>query len=117
MLVGLYLIFGRFFVDAWARSRTAYGVTTQRILILRDGPFGKFTALAIDRLPELSLNERGDGGGTIRFSNAPNFFGGRTGFSGWSPALDGTPQFLAIPDAKAVFDQIQKLSRASNSSG
>jgi len=114
VLAGLYLILGRFFVDAWARARTAYGVTGQRILILRDGPFGKFTALAIDRLPELSLNERADGSGTIRFGG-DSIFGRRNGFSGWSPALDGTPQFLAVPDARAVFDQIQKLGRTATS--
>jgi len=113
VLVGLYLMIGRFFVDAWARSRTAYGVTSQRILILRDGAFGKFTALAIDRLPELSLDERGDGSGTIRFAAGSSIVG-RNGFSGWSPALDGTPQFLAVPDARAVFDRIQKLSRMSS---
>jgi len=111
VLIGLYFIFGRFFVDAWARARTAYGVTNQRILIFRAGPFGKFTSLAIDRLPELSLDERADGGGTIRFAAGEGFFARRNGFSSWSPALDGTPQFLAIPDARAVFDRIQKISR------
>jgi hypothetical protein len=114
VLIGLYMIFGRFFVDVWARAHTAYGVTSQRILILRDGPFGKFTALAIDRLPELSLDERADGRGTIRFAAGDNIFGRRNSLSGWSPALDGTPQFLGIPDARAVFDRIQKLGRVTN---
>jgi len=116
VLIGLYLIFGRFFVDAWARSRTAYGVTNRRILILRDGPFGKFTAMEIDRLPELSLHERAGGGGTVRFATSDSIFGRCNRFSGWSPAFDPTPQFLGIPDARAVFDQIQKLSRTSRSS-
>lgn len=116
VLFGVYFIFGRFFVDAWARSRTTYGVTSQRILILRDGPFRKFTALAIDRLPELSLLERAGGSGTIRFAADDGFWGRRNGFSGWSPALDQTPQFMSIPDARAVFDQIEKLRRMSRSS-
>jgi hypothetical protein len=108
VLAGLYLIVGRFFIDAWIRGRTYYAVTNRRILILRTGPFSKFTALAIDRLPELSLDEKATGIGTIRFQSTPGWPYSRN-FSGWSPALDSS-QFLAIPGARNVFDQIQKLA-------
>jgi hypothetical protein len=109
VLIGLYMIFGRFFHDAWVRDRTRYAVTNQRVLILRLPPFSRFTALAIDRLPELSLDEKADGRGTIRFSAATSPWNGRgTGFESWIPALAST-QFLMIPDARRVFDQIQKL--------
>jgi hypothetical protein len=111
VLAGLYLIAGRFFVDAWVRRYTRYAVTNQRVLILRTMPTTKFTSLAIDRLPEVSLDERNNGTGTIRFQQAasPSY---TRGFSGWNPALDPTPQFLAIPDARNVFAQIQRMSAA-----
>ncbi|HWY61071.1 MAG TPA: hypothetical protein VNW15_04140 [Rhizomicrobium sp.] len=109
VLVGLYMIAGRFFVDSWLRGHTLYAVTNQRVLILRTVPTTRFTALAIDRLPELSLYESNDGTGTIRFQQTMSPFYGR-GFGGWNPALDPTPQFLAVPDARSVFAQIQKLS-------
>jgi hypothetical protein len=35
VMVGLYLIFGRFFVDAHVRARTFYAVTDRRVLVLR----------------------------------------------------------------------------------
>jgi hypothetical protein len=113
VLLGLYFIAGRFFVDAWIRKSVRYAVTNQRVLILRTVPNKKFIALAIDRIPELSLDEKGDGSGTIRFQQAASQFNGRN-FSGWSPALDATPQFLAIPDVRDVFSQIQKLSSQKN---
>jgi hypothetical protein len=34
VLMGLYLIVGRFFADAFQRARTGYAVTDQRILVL-----------------------------------------------------------------------------------
>ncbi len=33
VLVGIYIILGRFFVDAWMRSRTYYALTDQRAII------------------------------------------------------------------------------------
>jgi hypothetical protein len=109
--IGLYFIAGRFFVDAWARGRTRYAVTNQRILILRLGPpFAKFTSLTINRLPELALDERADGRGTIRFQPQQPMWSNRN-WSGWTPALDPWPQFLSIADARTVFDRIQRAGQ------
>jgi hypothetical protein len=112
VLIGLYFVIGRFFVDAWARGNTIYAITSQRILILRSGPFSRFTSLAINRLPELSLDERADGRGTIRFQPQQPTWSNRN-WSSWTPALDPTPQFLAVADARNVFDRIQKLSASA----
>jgi hypothetical protein len=111
VLVGLYLIVGRFFVDAWVRTNTAYAVTTQRVLILRTAPTFRFTAYSIDRLPELSLEERADGRGTIRFLPQVPMWSNR-GWSSWTPSTDPT-QFLLISDARSVFDRIQKSTARS----
>jgi hypothetical protein len=113
VLVGLYLIVGRFFADAWIRASTSYAVTNQRVLILRTAPTFKFTAYAVDRLPELSLEERADGRGTIRFQPQLPMWGNR-GWSSWTPSTDPA-QFLLIPDARNVFDRIQKMTTKSGS--
>jgi hypothetical protein len=110
VLIGIYTLIGRFFADAWIRGATSYAVTTQRVLILRTAPTFKFTTFAIDRLPELSLEERADGRGTIRFQPRPPAWGNNN-WSSWTPSLD-TAQFLLIPDARNVFDRIQKAGRA-----
>jgi hypothetical protein len=110
-LLGLYIIAGRFLLDAWIRRRTSYAVTNKRILISRSAPFGNFTSVSLGRLPDMSLSERADGRGTIRFGpQQPWFATGTGGFSAWVPALDPTPQFIAIENARSVFDQIQRAS-------
>src|SRR4051812_27798091 len=53
VLIGLYMIAGRFVVDAWLRSKTRYAVTDQRVFIARSGPFSRFTIISLDRLPDL----------------------------------------------------------------
>ena len=111
VLMGIYFILGRFFADAWLRSLTRYAVTNQRVLMLRLPPFSNLSAMAIDRLPTLSLAERSDGEGTIRFQDAPAYAWGRgNGFGIMTPAL-ASSQFLAIPDARRVFELIQKQGR------
>jgi hypothetical protein len=110
VLIGLYFIAGRFVVDAWIRSKTNYAVTTRRILIARSEPFSSFISLSLNRLPDVELQEDATGRGTLRFGPATPFwgYGGRGGFAVWTPALDPTPQFIAIDDAQSVFNQIQR---------
>jgi hypothetical protein len=107
VLIGLYIVVGRFLLDVWIRRNTGYAVTDKRVLILRFGLFSKFSAVSLDRLPSVDLSERADGRGTIRFGAVSPYWMGR-GFSGWTPALDSTPQFIAIDDARRVFDLIQR---------
>jgi len=44
---GLYMLGGRFLVDAWIRRDLRYAVTNKRILIARPAPFSRFTALSV----------------------------------------------------------------------
>ena len=115
VLIGLYMIAGRFALDAWVRSRTVYAVTNRRILIVREGVFGNTTSLSLDRLPNLQLKERGNRRGTIRFGGPAIVYAG-LGWGIWTPALDPTPQFLAIEEAQRVYDQIERASRNATKS-
>jgi len=106
VLIGLYILVGRFLFDARIRRDVYYAVTDKRVLILRSGLFSKFSAMSLDQLPDATLSESAGGRGSIRFGTAP-YWGG-SNFSGWTPSLDSTPQFLAIENARTVFDQIQQ---------
>ncbi len=108
VLTGLYLIVGRFLLDAWVRRGMTYAITNRRVLIERSGPFAKFIAVSINRLPNVTLTESADGRGTIRFGEQATPLRGN-GATTWTPSLDPTPQFLDIPDVRRVFDLVQRL--------
>ena len=107
VLVGAYLVAGRFLLDYWIRRGTQYFVTNKRILISRPWPFSKFTAMSLDQLPEVSLTESANGRGTITFGQPLPLWGRNQGFSAWTPSLAPVPQFIAIENAGRVFAQIQ----------
>jgi hypothetical protein len=117
VLIGLFLIFGRFFVDSWIRNGVFYALTDRRILILRNRPSVSFQAVSLDRLPEATLNETSNGRGAIRFGPALAIWNNRAmgGFGAWVPSLDPIPQFLAIEDVKKVFASIQERVQAGSS--
>jgi hypothetical protein len=109
---GLYTLVGRFIIDAWIRRDLRYAVTNRRLLIARPAPFSKFTALNLEQLPEVHLKERTNGRGTIRFGQRGPTRGGY--YRLISPAFDPNPLFLAIDDARRVFDLIQRTARKDN---
>jgi hypothetical protein len=108
LLVGLYIMFGRFFHDAHIRKTAFYAVTDQRILVIRGS---KMTSLNIDRLPRLELSEHRDRTGTLAFEAANMFEGGSNGFGLWVPTMDSAIQFVRIDNPTHVYELIRNQSR------
>jgi len=107
----LYLTIGRFLLDIHLRKHMAYLVTDRRVIIDRQGPWPKTTSLDIRRLPEIEIEERPDGSGTIRFGAAGGWFGPNN-FRVRQPALDPTPQFIRIPGIRHVYGLIHQQAGA-----
>ena len=117
LVVGLYLIFGRFLHDAAARKRSYYAVTDQRILVLRGLISSNLRSLDIRRLPKLELSEHRDGTGTIEFEGDNSIFGsGRNGFGYWTPALSSAVQFFRIEDPRRIFELVRNQEKAASNS-
>ncbi|MGE3241339.1 MAG: PH domain-containing protein [Pirellulales bacterium] len=111
VLIGLYLIFGRFFVDAWQRAKTFYGVTSERILI-RSGLWNRTTqSLNLKSLPEIVLSERSSGGGTITFGPSNIFSQMQNPGAGW-PSWGPKPTAIELAvDARQVYQIICEARR------
>lgn len=100
VLVGVYLIFGRFIYDAQKRSKTIYGLTKNRAIII-SGLFGrKVKSLNLKSLPEIHVKTKSNGSGTITFgSSSPmHFFQG----SGWPGTSNSIPAFEGIENVQLV---------------
>jgi hypothetical protein len=110
VLAGLYLIVGRFFVDARVRSRTAYALTNRRILII-SGLFSRSTtSLQLRGLTDVTLSARGDGSGTIQFGR-PIANGWASG-GGWpGTSRNSPPAFELIPAVRQVHQMILEAQR------
>ncbi len=111
VLIGLYMIVGRFFVDAAVRAKTVYAVTSQRVLIITQIRGRQVQTLPLKQLPVLSLNERGDGSGTVTFgSQSPFQTWGQMGMTTNRGAMI-LPRFDRIPQARQVYDIIQRAQQ------
>jgi hypothetical protein len=113
VFVGLYLIIGRFFVDARSRASTIYGLTDRRVIIVSGITRKSTKSLPLRTLTDISLTERGDGSGTI-------LFGPQQPFASWYAGMQwpGMGQHLApglqlISNAKLVHDQLLEAQRAA----
>ena len=112
VLVGVYLIVGRFFVEARQRAKTHYAVTNERLLIIA-GLFRRTVkSLSLRTLTDVSLTEATNGEGTITFGAASPFSSMFGGLSGW-PGMDAYmgPRFEAVPKAKAVYEIIRAAQK------
>ena len=111
--VGIYMVAGRFFVDARQRSVTHYALTNERVLIVSGVLARRLKSLTLKNLPAIELALSGTQGmGTISFgSQAPLAFR-TTGSLGWMGSERQSPQFELIPEAKAVYASIRAAQRA-----
>ena len=114
VLVGQYLVWGRFIYKSWDRRRTVYAVTNQRVLILRGA---SLQSVFLNQLPALNPSVRADGSGSLEFQDFPPGFRYRSrGGSGMDPFEQGPPvnAFYDIPDVANV---CLLINQARGSSG
>ena len=111
VLVGIYIVVGRFFADARQRRRTFYGVTNQRVIIVA-GLFGRsIQSLDLGSLPGLSLDEKATGQGTISFGTGQLPYAWMQG-AGWPTGRGrSVPCFDSIADARQVYELIRRAQQ------
>lgn len=114
VLIGLYLIVGRFFFEAKQRANTFYGVTGERVIIVSGVFSRKVKSLNLRTLSDLSLSEGKGSEGTVSFGGGSPFSSMFAGFAGW-PGIEQYlgPRFELIPNAKSVFETIRGAQRAA----
>lgn len=113
VLVGLYIMFGRFFVEIKHRKKTFYGLSNERVIIVSGLFRKKVRSLNLRTLTDISLSETSNGSGTITFGNPLPFelmfmFGGIL----W-PGIEQhiSPRFDLISNAKQVYQQIREAQK------
>jgi hypothetical protein len=105
VLIGLYLIFGRFIYDAETRKATVYGITEKRIIIKSKKTV---KSINIQSITNITLTEKPDGSGTI-------VLGSNQGFNGNMP-IQGTsikmnPTLEMVHDVRTVYRHITGLQK------
>ncbi len=105
-LVGLHMLVGRFFTDARRRSRTFYGLTSRRVLIIVHGSRKNVESYGLDALPQVTFSEGSNRRGTILLWGGPlanalfAVAGGARNRRSVLPRLDD------IEDARSVYDRL-----------
>ncbi|MGJ4788861.1 hypothetical protein [Leptospira koniambonensis] len=114
VFAGVYITVGRFLVDSFFRSRTIYGITDRRIIILSDIIITrKVETYWLSDLSKISLSESGNGKGSIFLGDKGayfNFFGNTNLFGRKGESV---PCLAFIENAREVHNKILKLKEES----
>jgi hypothetical protein len=107
---GVYLLVGRFWVDAYWRRATCYGITSERVLVVTAW-FGRLSihSLALRLVAEARLTVYRGGGGRIEFASV--LPGGNSG-SDW-PAYyaAGLVSLELATEARSVYEIVRQVQR------
>jgi hypothetical protein len=107
LIVGMHLLFGRFFVESLQRGKTYYGVTTKRVVIV-SGLFNRqTTSLDLQDLNNITLSERSDQSGTIVFGPGNPTYGGMVFGNRSGGARLTSPSFDMIQGVRKIYNQIR----------
>ena len=112
IVMGQYMIWGRFLYTAWKKGRTYYAVTTKRVLVVTSGATRKVVSGYLRTLDSVTLTTRQNGIGTVEFLPEPepesSFWNSRRRRGG--PQLDINLSRLAfydVPDVRSVYGLIE----------
>ena len=106
VLIGMYILLGRFIHDAWRRRQIVYAVTSKRVLIATPS---KMQSIELSSCNSIQFEETKAGKGTLVFGQEPNPFE-RKDFGAWT-GTPTVPTFEAIGDVRRVFELIRQAQK------
>ncbi len=111
IVVGLYLVTGRFLIDARARISTLYGLTSHRVIIITGSRRPRTTSTRLEDLAYTELRERLDGTGTILLDRPRGTTFSSSDFH-WPGLTRKTPSFELIDNARSVYEALRAAQRS-----
>jgi hypothetical protein len=118
VVIGQYLIWGRFVHAAWKKKRTYYAVTSKRVIAVQDGWTRKTASTYLDTLPSLTKEGHSGNCGTLRFSPPESLWSKRQVGEAWNGMeIEGVPVFFDINDVDAVYHLIAALRDKATAAG
>lgn len=112
LILGLFVLIGRFIWKIKRRRNTFYAVTNKRVLVFTDVWTKDVQAVFIESIPVINRLIRSNGSGTIKFGNM-SFLGSLNESTGMDfllpPYGREVPVFYDIKDARKVYDTVTVL--------
>jgi hypothetical protein len=108
--VGLYFVFGRFFFDAFLRSKVQYALTDQRALILGGLMGNDLTTIDLRSTSEIRYKDIDGSRGAISFGPDPGPF---QRSAVWHSTSRNAPEFFRTEDAASAYRLIQTAKQSS----
>lgn len=113
VVIGQYMIWGRFIYDGWLKRRTYYGITNRRVIVLQEAIKRKTCSMYLDAIP--SVERDGSFTGTLWFGTKYTMTRGQRA-QAWSRfSVRNVPVFADIDDADSVYRMILDLTEKAKS--
>jgi hypothetical protein len=110
VLIGQYMIWGRFFYAAWLKGRTHYAVTNRRVIVVQEGWKRQLASAYLDSLPSIIKEGNSGGIGILRFGELQPMSSRNRGFGAWNGlSVGGIPTFVDIEDVDSVYRLVSDL--------
>lgn len=113
VLIGIYLIVGRFIYDSLNRRNTFYGISDDRVILITEFPARRVKSLNLSTLTDVSLSEKSDGGGKIVFGPEQPMGSWANGMAWPGMTQYQSPMFELVKDAKHVYETVRNAQKNS----
>jgi len=115
ILLGQYMVWGRFLYAAWKKRRIVYALSNERVFVLVVRPGAKVISTWLRSVAGVEKDVRSDGIGTLKFGETPPLWGARGTKTAAADGLylnSATAVFVDIDNAADVAEQVaQALKR------
>lgn len=109
VVMGFYIVAGRFIADSKERARTFYGITEDRIIFISTLSPKTVKSFNINEITDITLIEHPDRKGTIIFGAVPPFYSFFASTSWPGTEQQTIPNFQAVDNARTAYDLINHI--------